>query len=436
MRHTKLHLFRAMILFAVVFLLSVSPWQTPVTPAVPHAHAVSPIQHIVFIIKENHTFDSYFGSFPGVNGATTGLVKVNGVDQTIPLNPGSNVPQPFCHRWACAQVAYDNGQMDAFNVSDPRECGAPNYNCYQVGSQSLIPNYWSLAQNYVLDDNAFSSLLGPSFPNHLYTVAGASGPDIPHSVIDNPSGGWGCDAASGVSVPLYNGTRVFPCFTYATLADELQAANVSWKYYAPTQKQGGYIWNTLDAFSSIRNTSLWSSNDVSWTKFASDAKHGNLPAFSWLTPPWAVSEHNSTPVCDGENWTIQQINAVMSGPDWASTVIVLTWDDSGGFYDHVAPQQIDQLGYGFRVPMMVISPYAYATDNPSNPHVSHVEAEFASVLKLAEETFNLPSLGTRDVSAGDLMQLLDFSQVHNPPMPLPLRSCPAVNVPAPGIIDD
>lgn len=114
----------------------------------------------------------------------------------------------------------------------------------------------------------------------------------------------------------------------------------------------------------------------------------------------------------------------MNGPDWASTVIVLTWDDWGGFYDHVPPQNIDALGYGFRVPFLVISPYAYAGDNAINPHISHDQVELSSVLRLAEEVFGLPSLGTRDTTAGDLLNLLDFPQVHNPAVVPAQRTCP------------
>ena len=112
--------------------------------------------------------------------------------------------------------------MDAFNLADSANCGAPPYACYQEGTQALIPNYWSFAQQYVLDDNAWSSMRGPSLPNHLYAMAAASGPDIPHSVIDNPGSTWGCDATSTTRVSLFNGTKVFPCFSFTTLADEMQ----------------------------------------------------------------------------------------------------------------------------------------------------------------------------------------------------------------------
>lgn len=427
---TKLHRFRILVLFVVV-MSSVVLWRGG------QVHAKSPIQHIVFIMKENHTFDSYFGSFPNVNGATTGLVKVNGVDQTIPLNPALDISAGYCHQFGCAHTDYDKGAMDAFNLGDRTNCGSPPYLCYQVGSQSFIPNYWNLAQNYVLGDNAFSSLEGPSFPNHLYMVAAGSGPDINHSVIGNPGpGNWGCDGPSNDQVLLYNKTKVFPCFTFSTLADEMTMANVSWKYYAPGQGQGGYIWSSLDAFSSIRNTSLWASNVVNWTTFAKDAHNGNLPAFSWVTPPWIDSEHNTTSTCVGENWTIQLINAVMSGPDWASTAIVVSWDDFGGYYDHVPPQQVDALGYGFRVPLLVISPYAYVTGNPADPHVDHTSLEFSSVLSFAETVFNIPSLGRRDTTAGNLMSALDFSQVHEGTDILPTRTCTGVGAPPPAVIDD
>ena len=393
------------------------------------ATAATPIQHIVFMLKENHTFDSLFGQFPGVDGATTGVVKVNGVDKTVALNPGQVVPTNFCHTFACANKAYDGGAMDAFNLADSNHCGTAPYVCYQSGDSALVPNYWQLAQHFVLNDNAWSSLRGPSFPNHLFTMAAGSGPDIPHSVIGNGGSTWGCDSTSTTRVPLLNGTRVFPCFTFSTLVDEMQTAGVSWKYYAPQPGQGGYIWNTANAFSDIRNTSLWKSNDRPWQQFATDAAGGTLPQFSWLTPPWIDSEHNSTNVCTGENWTVNAINAVEQGPDWASTVIVLTWDDYGGFYDHVSPQNVDQLGYGFRVPMMIISPFANANDDVSNPHVSHVQVELSSVLQLGEQVFGLPSLGRRDVTAGSILQMLDFSTVHATPLILTQRTCPALAVP-------
>jgi phospholipase C len=378
------------ILLGSIALLVSLLWHSPTNVA--HANT---IQHIVFIVKENHTFDNYFGRFPGVHGATTGVVKINGVDKTISLNNAPNAPADYCHAWSCAHKAYNGGKMDSFNLADSKCTSAP-YLCYQAAQQSDLPNYWKLAQHFLLNDNTFSSLIGPSFPNHLFTVAGASGPDDNDSAIDNPvipSGGkfwWGCDSTAGTTVRLLNGTKQFPCFDFQTLADQLQNAGRSWKYYAPQPGEGGYNWAALDAIKHIRGSSLWSAYESHWTNFVTDAQNGKLPAFSWLVPPWGMSEHPTAGTCQGENWTVQQLNAIERGPDWASTVVILTWDDYGGFYDHVAPTQVDRLGYGFRVPFMVISPYAYATDNSANRHVSHVKLEFASVLKLAEEVFNLP----------------------------------------------
>jgi phospholipase C len=118
----------------------------------------------------------------------------------------------------------------------------------------------------------------------------------------------------------------------------------------------------------------------------------------------------------------------MASPEWSSTVVFLTWDDYGGFYDHVPPQNVDALGLGFRVPMLIISPFAYASDNPGNPHIGHVALEFSSVLKFAEEVFGLPSLGRRDVTAGDPMKEIDTSMVHNAPLQLNTRTCPKSSV--------
>jgi phospholipase C len=416
------------------------------------ARAATPIQHIVFIAKENHTFDSLFGQFTCtdgsscVNGATTGLVKVNGQDQVIQLNAAPDQSPNFCHEWSCAHKAVDGGAMDAFNLASAKQCGTSPYVCYVSGDSTVAPNYWTYARNYVIADNAYSSEEAASYANHLFMVAGASGATVSQSALTNPAVSgktphqWGCNAPSGTFVKLYNGSQIYPCYDgatgngtpFLTLADEMNAANVSWRYYTDLNTSDvGYQWNTLNAFPGLRT----SSNIVSWKQFTRDAQAGNLPAFSWLTAPNADSEHPSNSVCVGENWTVQQINAVMSGPDWSSTVIVVTWDDWGGFYDHISPPTVDGVGLGFRVPMLVISPFARADDNPTEPHVSHDQYEFSSVLRLAEEVFSLPSLGQRDATAGDLLQALDFT-TNNPPLVLQQRTCSAKNIPLTGDFSD
>src|SRR5258708_1952583 len=392
----------------------------------PHFQAQSPIQHIIFIVKEIHTFDDYFGLFSGANGTTVGYAKINGVKTQIPMNIAPDAPANYVHQWQAAHKAYDNGQMDAFNLA-VSNCSTAPYLCYQEQTQSGIPNYWAYAQNFVLNDNTFSSLIGPSFPNHQYTIAAGSGSDILHSAINNPNAKpWGCPAPTTTTVQLYDGQYVFPCFTYSNLADEMTAAGVSWKYYTPGPSPGGYVWNALSA--SKQDYQLANAN-VPPTQFLTDAKNSTLPNFSWLVAPAAYDEHQPNSNCKGENWTVQYLNALMHSPAWNSSVIFLTWDDYGGFYDHVAPPNVDQLGLGFRAPLIIISPFAYAKNNLANPHISHDQFEFSSVLKFAEEVFNLPSLGRRDVSAGDPMSEIDTSMVHNAPLVLNQRTCPTSTAP-------
>jgi phospholipase C len=179
-----------------------------------------PVQHIIFILKENHTFDSYFGRFPGVNGATSGLAMVNGVQTVVPLaDAPDKESSDFCHAWGCANASLDSGSMDAFNLQPEVSssgvttypCGqSAGYACYVAAEQSDIPNYWQLAQRFVLDDNAWSSLLGPSFPNHLYSVAARAGSTVSSSAINNPNIDpyWGCDAPSGSYVELHDTSLV------------------------------------------------------------------------------------------------------------------------------------------------------------------------------------------------------------------------------------
>jgi len=290
-----------------------------------------------------------------------------------------------------------------------------------------IPNYWSYAEHFALADRMFSSLAGPSFPNHLYTVASQAG-----GAINNPDSLlWGCDADEHTTVDVMNPsgavTRQYPCFDFPTVTDNLDVAGASWRYYAPSQGQRGYIWSALDAIRHIRFGPVWTRGVVPFERFADDATRGVLPAVSWLIPDFDVSEHPTVDsfagttlnvsVCAGENWTVQQINAIMRGPAWPTTAIVLTWDDFGGFYDHVAPPTVDTLGFGPRVPLIVISPYA------REGAVSHTVYEYASVLQLIEARYKIKALGPRDVEANSLLDMFDFSQPPAPPLILPLRNC-------------
>ena len=196
---------------------------------------------------------------------------------------------------------------------------------------------------------------------------------------------------------------------------------MSWKYYAPGQGQSGYIFSSYDAIRHVRLTSAWSQHVVNYSQFAKDAGSGNLPTVSWLVEPGAVSDHPPASICAGENWTMQQINAVMSSPtEWAHTAIILTWDDFGGFYDHVAPPAgpNPQIEYGFRVPAIIISPYARAG------FVDHTMYSFPSLLKFVEATLGSPPLTNLDGQANNLFHAFDFSQQPLPPLMLQPRTCP------------
>jgi len=419
---------RARIAAIVTTLAAASACRAPQTPSPPPPAAVSAlrsrIQHIVFIIKENRTFDHYFGTFPGADGVTSGPISTG---DRVPLRHAQDrMPHDIGHEWNDAHTAMHGGRMDRFDLV----ASAITENEILSMTQFLdadIPSYWSYAEHFALGDHMFSSLAGASFPNHLYTIAAQAGGAITNA--DSPR--WGCDADEAADVEVMdahgNKARRYPCFDFPTVADSLERAGISWRYYAPVEGQAGYIWSSLDAIRHIRLTPLWNQRVLPFGTFVADAQSGALPAVSWLVPDFADSEHptvgrfagtsQSVSVCVGENWTVEQVNAIMQGPDWPTTAIVITWDDFGGFYDHVPPPAADQFGYGPRVPLIVISPYA------KEGFVSHTIYEFASVLRLIETRFNLAPLTTRDAIANSLLDLFDFSKAPAPPLIRPLRTC-------------
>jgi len=376
-----------------VIVLILWCWQ----PSLVMAQSLQQVQHIVFIIKENHTYDNYFGQFPGGNGAITGVLR----GKTIPLKHAGPLFKDICHSRRCAWQAYDFGKMDKFVFGDA--AGLPSYQQY---AQSDIPGYWQLASEYVLADNFYSSVLGPSFPNHLMTVGAFT------DAADNPDGlplpnssdeGWGCDTSGEQVAVVQWGFLQFvpPCFNVQTLPDELDAAGVSWKYYAPQDGDIGYIWSALDAIAHIRSGPDWK-KVVPYQQLANDAADGNLPAVSWLIAPYEYSEHPPESVSAGMNWTLQELQALTSSPAWSSTVVFITWDDFGGWYDHVPPPEIDGRGFGFRVPLIIVSPFA------KQGFILHDQADFVSVVKFIEERFGLPALGNRDATASDLSGAFNF----------------------------
>jgi phospholipase C len=365
------------------------------------------IRHTVFIINENHTFDNYFGTFPGADGTTAGLLSTG---QWMPLSPMPDSYQGaiLCNGWDCSLQAIDTGKMDKFDMINGGTSSA-----YTQATQQAIPNYWAYARRFTLTDRYFTSVHGPSLPNHLFAIAAQSG-----GVIDNggnPGPGTDCDGASWGTVTVIdeygNRSQQSRCFYFKTLPDALEEAGITWRYYA----EGGGI---LSLIGNIRNSVLWKEDVMPPTQFIADAKSGHLPAVSWLLPPGEYSEHPPGSMCEGENWTVSVLNAVMQGPDWNSTVVFVTWDDFGGFYDHVAPPQVDQFGLGPRVPLLIISPYAKAG------YVSHTVYDHTSILKFIETRYGLKALTSRDAGASNMLDSFNFAQAPQAPLLLQPRSCP------------
>ena len=399
---------------------------------------ISQIQHIIFIIKENRSFDSFFGTFPGANGATTATISTG---QTIAMgHQGDQMPWDITgHGWWDFQIANNNGKMGAFDLVTAGSTQG-DFLAFQQLYQTDIPNYWKYAKNFVLSDNTFSSLEGASFPNHLYTIAAQSGGVWNNTLQINGHGQlWGCDANSAAQVPAMDlnhiVTKPFPCFDFQTLADLLDGAGLTWSYYAPPAGTAGYVFSTYDAINHIRNTSLWKQHVFPDTQFATDAAAGKLPAVTWLVTTGKSSygssgggsssvdnnEHPPGSMCSGENWTVNQLNALMQGTDWSSSAVFITYDDFGGFYDHVPPPQVDIYGLGPRVPMLIVSPYA------KKAYISHTQYELSSMIKFAEEVFGLPNLGQRDVLANDMTDSFDFTQSPRKGLILTPRLCPLVS---------
>ncbi len=389
---------------------SASPAATvPSTGVAPSAQATtpitSPIQHVIIIMKENRTFDNYFGQFPGVDGAIT--VTIDGKIQPPPHAP-DRAPD-MNHSFQAAHTAYDNGKMDQFGTlkNQPTVNGLPQ--TFAQYTEQDLPGYWAYAKQYALFDHYFTSIMGQSLPNHLFPVAASSG-----GVISNPQGikteDPGCnfpDAKVTIMGPSGKTTTGPACIDIPTLPNLLAQKGISWK---------GYGYWAMGTFARIWNDPQMHKNLVSEPQLITDVKTGSLPAVSWVSG--GSSEHPPSSVCAGENWTIQQVNAVMNSPYWKSSLIIVTWDDWGGWYDHVAPPQVDSVGLGFRVPTLVISPYA------KTGYIGHRRTEHSSIAKTIENLFGLPTLSDRDANANDLLDALDFSQSPRPPALLKTRQCP------------
>jgi len=378
----------------------------------------SPIDHIVVIIQENRSFDNVFSGFPGANTATSGKTHDGGVVplRQVNLEDGNDLG----HSRRDFLYSYNGGAMNGFdlNVSFPNAIA--DY-AYSYVNRAEIQPYWAMAAAYGLADNMFQSTTGASFVAHQYLIAGQS-----NMTIDLPLSGtppqvvipWGCDSPPGSYMLQFtaqgnvvNGPP--PCYTYKSMGDELDQLGISWKAYAPAftgpGEDLGVLWSAYDAIKDIRYGPDWTAKVSSpETNVLRDIATGKLPQVTWVTPDFKNSDHGRAGSKTGPQWVTSIVNAVGQSPYWRSTAIFIVWDDWGGWYDHVAPAQLDFEGLGFRVPLIVVSPYA------RKHYVSHAQHEFGSVLHFMETTLRIPSLGATDVRADDLSDFFDYSQPPSP----------------------
>jgi phospholipase C len=381
------------------------------------------IQHVVIIIQENRSFDNIFAGFPGADAPLMGLRHTG---KLVALHKATLQQYPnvdLKHNYKYSQVEYDAGKMDGFD-EDIFMNGQPAKTYpYAYLSRKQVAPYWAMASQYTLADRMFPTVWGPSFTAHLDLIAGTTivsrAPDKIVSEIDYPynqnNPNWTCAAqppppsytlvnARGVITETGDGPA--PCFTqFHTMADTLDAAHVSWRYYAPALSTGsGQLWSSFAAISSVYNGPDWANVISPETTVLNDISKGNLPSVAWVVPNVNNSDHGGNGSDTGPSWVAAIVNGIGQSSYWNSTAIVVLWDDWGGWYDDAAPPRLDFMGLGFRVGCIIISPYAKAGT------VSHTQYEFGSILKFVEQTFGAASLGYTDARANSIVDSFDFSQ--------------------------
>jgi phospholipase C len=372
------------------------------------------IRHVVFVVQENRSFDNLFQGYPGADTVAFGTTHDG---KKIRLHPTRfEDGQDIGHYHYSFLAAYDNGRNDGFDEEHGygivhgkymRTSEPPTYP-YAYVPRAQVTTYFDLAKEYVLADRMFQSNSGPSFPAHLYLVAGQSG-----SIDEVPSlRPWGCDAPKSDRVAylrrdgLDQAPGVYPCFDFRTITDELDAKHLSWRYYIPPIETlaGSTYGSAFDAIRHVRFGPDFKREVSPETTIFSDLKIGALPNVSWVVPTMTNSDHPQSKSATGPDWVATVVNAIGRSPQWRSTAIFVVWDDWGGWYDHVVPPQLDPMGLGYRVPLLVISPYA------KRGYVSHVQHEFGSMLRFTEETFGLDPLSLTDSRADDLRDCFTFGR--------------------------
>jgi phospholipase C len=394
----------------------------------------TPIQHVVVIFQENHSFDNVLGGVCvndhlACDGTTTGVLHDG---TTIPLAVAHDIVPVVAHYTAAQNVAVNGGAMNGFDLM--AACNAPVYKCYSQFDASEIPNLRTLAESYVISDRTFSESPIPSWGGHMDLIAGQTdgfvgdNPTVSNKRARMPQPGWGCDSrldaqwknpadpsASFISVPAcvprgdgFGPYRPSPVAHIPTILDRLTGAGLSWSLYSDVAPKGtGYIWSICPTFASClydkhnhnQPSPYWKSRST----FTSDVAAGRLPSYSVILPSFGLSQHNGASMLAGDNYIQRLVSSVMNGPpsQWASTAIFITYDDCGCFYDHVAPPA--GSGLGIRVPMVIVSPQAKAS------FVDSTQASYNSMLAFVEKNWALGPLTAGDRNAYDYCNSFVFT---------------------------
>ena len=434
------------------------------------AAGIHKIKHVIVIEQENRSFDDYFGTYPGAdgipmkNGQPTVCVPMPAGGCQAPYHDTADVNGGGPHGEANAKADVDGGKMDGFiteatnakkgcgvNVTvDNPECSnssSPDVMGYHTAAE--IPNYWTYAKEFALDDHMFEPVASWSLPDHLYLVSGwsakCSDPN-PQSCVNDITGPYTPGQMQKyVDQAIDTGTAdITDAWTDITWL--LYNQHVSWAYYVQTGDQPDCdndsavtcppvaqsyltpgIWNPLPVFEDVQKDHQIR-NIQPLNNYFAEAKKGTLPSVMWVTPSQADSEHPPASVHQGQAYVTAVINAAMKSPDWDSTAIFLQWDDWGGFYDQVVPPPVDQNGYGLRVPGMVISPYAKTgfIDHQtlsSDAYLKFIEDDFLGGSRLNPKTDKRPDprpdVREDEKILGNMDQDFDFNQAPRPPVLLP-----------------
>ncbi len=375
----------------------------------------SPIAHVVFLIQENRSFNNLFMGYPGATTATygydTGGRKIRLHAQRLgtswDIDHSSRAFFAACD--GSGALPGTDCKLDGWNNESAGQ-GHPVDFAYAYVPKHEIKPYWEIAEQYVLADRMFASDLDGSFVAHQYAVAAYAS-----RAVDYPRSDWGCQGGPSDTIPTLTALRVDgpsirACFENPTIADEADAAGVSWRFYAGKTNGDGGLWSSYQADRKIFRGPDWKANVIDPpSRFLTDIANGQLASITYVTPTFENSDHAGLFGVSGPAWIASAVNAVGTSKFWKSTAVFIMWDDWGGWFDPVQPVFEDYDGLGFRVPLLVVSPYA------KQGYVTHVQYETSSVLRFMEDTFGLPQLAESDARANDPVS--DAFDYHQKPRP-------------------